>query len=196
MFSQTHINPMMYQSEVARNIHIGWGWFMSLGVMLMALGAVAIAVPAMATLAVELLIGWILILGAIMHVVDAFWIHHWRESIFQILLGALYLIIGVMLLTYPLRGAITLTLLLAIFFVVGGLFKIILAIQMRTIVNWGWLLLSGILGLILGALIWSNLPSSAGWAIGLLLGIDLVFTGWSIMIIALAAHRALESART
>jgi uncharacterized membrane protein HdeD (DUF308 family) len=185
---------MTLESEVARNIHLSWGWFLSLGVMLMALGAVAIAVPAMATFAVELLIGWILIFGAIMHIVNAFWIHHWRETIFELLLGVLYLVIGILLLAHPLKGAITLTLLLAIFFIAGGLFKMILAIEMHTVQNWGWLLASGILGLILGGLILGKLPSSAAWAIGLLLGVDLFFTGWSMFFIALAAHKATESA--
>jgi uncharacterized membrane protein HdeD (DUF308 family) len=188
MTNQPNVEPTLFRSEVAKNIHMSWGWFLALGVVLMALGAMAIALPAMATLAVELLIGWILIFGAVMHIVDAFWIHHWRESIFQLLLGVLYLVIGILLLAHPLRGVFTLTLLLSIFFLAGGLFKIILALEMRTVTNWGWLFASGVLALILGGLILKGLPSTAAWAIGLLLGIDLIFTGWSMFVIAITAR--------
>jgi len=194
MTNENPIEPTLFRSDVARNINASWGWFMSLGVVLMALGAIAIAVPAMATLAVELLIGWILIFGAVMHIIDAFWIHHLRQSFFELLLGILYLVIGILLLSHPLKGVITLTLLLAIFFLAGGIFKVVLALELHTVTNWGWLLASGILALVLGGLILKGLPSSAGWAIGLLLGIDLIVTGWSIFAIALAAHAITKKA--
>jgi uncharacterized membrane protein HdeD (DUF308 family) len=188
MTNENPMEPTLFRSDVEKNINVNWGWFMSLGVVLMALGAIAIAVPAMATLAVELLIGWILIFGAVMHIIDAFWIHHLRQSIFELLLGILYLVIGILLLSHPLKGVLTLTLLLSIFFLAGGIFKVILALELRTVTNWGWMLASGILALVLGGLILKGLPSSAAWAIGLLLGIDLIVTGWSVFAIALAAH--------
>jgi uncharacterized membrane protein HdeD (DUF308 family) len=79
--------------------------------------------------------------------------------------------------------------LLGIFFIIEGIFKIVLAIELRKIWSWGWLLVNGILALILGVLIWRQWPSSSAWAIGLLLGIDLVFGGWSMIILSLAAKQ-------
>jgi uncharacterized membrane protein HdeD (DUF308 family) len=162
---------------------------MALGILMIILGVIAIGTPLVAALAVDFLVGWLLVIGGLAHLIDSFRSHQWGGFLLELLTGALYLAIGILLLVHPLRGVLTLTMLLGIFFIIEGIFKIVLAIELRKIWSWGWLLVNGILALILGVLIWRQWPSSSAWAIGLLLGIDLVFGGWSMIILSLAAKQ-------
>ncbi len=174
-----------YSEENAFTRH--WGWLMALGILMILLGVIAIGAPLVAALAVDFLVGWLLVIGGLAHLIDSFRSHKWGGFLLELLTGALFLVIGILLLVHPLRGVLTLTMLLGLFFLIEGLFKIVLAVEMRKIWSWGWLLVSGILALIIGLLIWRQWPSSAAWAIGLLLGIDLIFGGWSMIILSLAA---------
>jgi len=99
------------------------------------------------------------------------------------------------LLAYPFAAVLTFTLFLAGFFVVAGVFKIIEAFEIRGMTGWGWVLASGILSFILGVLIWARWPSSAFWAIGLLVGIDLLFMGWAMIALSLSLHALSPTAR-
>jgi uncharacterized membrane protein HdeD (DUF308 family) len=101
-----------------------------------------------------------------------------------LLAGVLYGLVGLILLAFPLRGVLTLTLLLAILFMVAGSFKIALALYINPLPSWGWLLFSGVISAFLGILIWTGLPGTAKWAIGLLVGIELLFNGWSMTMFA------------
>jgi uncharacterized membrane protein HdeD (DUF308 family) len=101
----------------------------------------------------------------------------------------LYLAVGILLLVNPLEGALALTIVLAVFLIVEGIFKIITALRVRDHDGWGWLLASGIMSVILGLLIWAEWPASGLWVIGLLVGIQLRFTGWALVMLALAARR-------
>ena len=153
------------------------------------LGAAAIAMPLLAALAVELLLGWLLVIGGIAQAFHAFGQKQWGGFLWQLLMGVLYLVVGGMLLIEPLRGVLTLTFLLAVFFVVEGILRIILSLRLRPVQNWGWMLVSGLVTLVLGALIWANWPSAAVWAIGMLVGIDMIFGGWSLIMLASAARK-------
>jgi uncharacterized membrane protein HdeD (DUF308 family) len=163
-----------------------WGWFLALGIILVGLGVAAVAAPLVATLTAELLFGWLLVVSGIAHGIHAFRGRNWKGSMFQILLGVFSLAVGIMLLLYPLRGVLTLTLVLAAFFVAEGIAKIMMAVQLRSTPKWGWLLVSGLLALLLGILIWIEFPGTAAWVIGVLLGIDLVFSGVALIMLALA----------
>lgn len=171
-----------------------WGWFLGLGIVLMVLGVVAMAAPVAATLAAELVFGWLLIISGVAHGVHAAQTRSWKGFIWQVLLGVLSLAVGVLLLLYPLQGVITLTLVLALYFIAEGIAKIIMAVQIRSMPNWGWLLTSGLLALVLGALIWLQLPGAAAWVIGFLVGIDLVFSGIALVMLALAWRGRLQRA--
>lgn len=166
------------------------GWFLALGILMVLLGIAAISMPLLAALAIELLLGWLLVIGGIAQGIHAFGQKQWGGLLWQLLIGVLYLAVGTMLLVEPLRGVLTLTFLLAVFFVAEGILRMIMALKLRPVQNWGWMLVSGVVTLILGALIWANWPSAAVWAIGLLVGIDMVFGGWSLIMLASAARRA------
>jgi len=165
-----------------------WGWLLALGILMVLLGGFAIAAPAVATIAVQIMLGWLLVIGGIAEGIHAFMAQGWRGFLFELLSAILYLAVGVLLLVNPVAGALALTVVLAVFLVVEGIFKIIMAMRVRDHSGWGWLLASGILSLILGVLIWAEWPYSGLWVIGLLVGIQLLFTGWSLVMLALAAR--------
>ena len=167
-----------------------WGYFLAAGVLLIILGIVALGAPFFTALAIETLLGWVLVIGGIVHGLHAFWTREWRGFTLGILSGVLYLVAGVLLLNYPLQGVLTLTLLLAAFFLVEGIFKVVLALQNRSMSGWIWPLFSGILALILAGIIWTGWPVTGLWVIGVFVGIYLIFGGWSMVAFALAARNA------
>jgi uncharacterized membrane protein HdeD (DUF308 family) len=165
-----------------------WGWLMAFGILMIILGVLAIGAPMVATIAFQVALGWLLVIGGIAEAIHAFMAQNWRGFLFELLSAILYVVVGVLLLVNPLLGAAALTLLLAVFLVVEGVFKIVMAMRVRDHRGWAWLLASGILSLILGVMIWAQWPASGLWVIGLLVGIQLLFTGWSLVMLALAAR--------
>jgi uncharacterized membrane protein HdeD (DUF308 family) len=168
----------------------GWGWLLGLGILLSVLGLLLIAAPALGTLAIDLLVGWFLIIGGIAQLIHAFMEKAWRGFLLETASGVLYLVVGVLLIFYPMAGAQALTIFLAAFLLVEGLVRSAMALRLRPAQGWGWLLFGGIVTVILALLIWMQWPASALWVIGLLVGINLLFTGWSLtmMAIAMRAH--------
>jgi uncharacterized membrane protein HdeD (DUF308 family) len=116
-----------------------------------------------------------------MQIIYSFSSRRWGNVLMRLLAGLLYLLAGIMLVVHPLRGVLTLTALLGILFVLEGVCKIIGSIQIRGVPHWGALFLSGILALLIGIIIWNGWPSSATWAIGLLVGINIFFRGWALI---------------
>lgn len=175
--------------EVAAAIHAHWKFFLADGLVMMILGAAAIVVPNIATLAITILIGWLFFVGGIFRTLTV--LRRWRAPAFgwSLLTGLLAIALGLILLLRPLAGMITLTLALAAFFVIGGIAAIVVALEFRRYLrSWGWMLLSGIVDLLLAYLIWRGWPSSAGWAIGLLAGVNMFFLGLSLLMTAIAAR--------
>lgn len=164
--------------------------FLTLGLVMVALGLVAIALPFAATLAVEVFLGVILLLRGALEVFHAFRAADWKGFAWSLAGGVLALAVGLLLLFYPLTGMLTLTLLVAAFFLIGGVARVILATQLRPMDHWGWMLVSGILALLLAGLILWQLPEAAGWVVGLLVGIDLVFAGVTFALLGATARRA------
>ena len=165
-----------------------WGWLLAAGILMIVLGVFAIGAPVVATITVQFMLGWLLVIAGIAEGIHAFMAQGWRGFLFELLSAILYLVVGVLLLINPVEGALALTIVLAVFLLVEGVFKIIMALRVRDHRGWGWLLASGILSVILGLLIWSEWPASGLWIIGLLVGIQLLFTGWSLVMLALAAR--------
>lgn len=165
-----------------------WGWLLALGILMIILGVLAIAAPQVATIAVQLMLGWILVISGVAEGIHAFMARGWGGFLLELLSAILYLVVGILLLTNPLEGALALTILLAVFLIVEGIFKIITALGVREHRAWGWLLASGIISVILGLMIWAEWPASGLWVIGLLVGIQLVFTGWALVMLSLAAR--------
>jgi uncharacterized membrane protein HdeD (DUF308 family) len=168
-------------------------WFIGLGIAFLVLGALAIILPPAASLATALVIGWLLIISGILQGVHAFQHRSWAHSGWAIAGAIIHVIAGVLVVAFPLAGTVVLTLILASFLLVVGGVKIIRALQHRTMPAWGWLLFDGILSVLLGLLIWMGWPSTAVWALGLLVGINLVFSGASMLLIAAGAGRAVRT---
>ncbi|MBV8268052.1 MAG: HdeD family acid-resistance protein [Planctomycetaceae bacterium] len=155
-----------------------WFWFVMLGIALVVLGAIALGSMVIASLATAVAIGMLIFLGGVAETLGAFWCRGWSGFFFHLLSGVLSIVIGVIFLRAPVGALLALTLLVASFLMVGGIFKIVAAVSYR-FAAWGWPLVSGIVDLILGVLIWQEWPASALWVIGLFVGINLVFRGFN-----------------
>jgi uncharacterized membrane protein HdeD (DUF308 family) len=157
------------------------------------LGFIAVGRAVSVTLASMYFFGWLLIIGGVVEAVQAFWQRQWGGLIFHLLSGVLYAVVGFMVLGNPAAGATALTLIIALFFLIAGAFRIIVSLTMR-FPEWHWLLLNGAITLLLGLLIWKQWPSSALWVIGLFIGIELIFTGSAWVMLSLAARRFVSQA--
>lgn len=168
-------------------------WFLALGIILIILGTVALGRSIFVTLASMVFLGWLLVIGGVIEAVQAFWQRQWGGFFLHLLGGVLYVIVGLMVVVNPQVGALALTLLMALFFLIAGAFRIIGSLTMR-FPEWRWVLLNGIVTFLLGLLIWKQWPSSAFWVIGLFIGINLIFTGWSWVMLSLTARRLASQA--
>lgn len=166
-----------------------WKWFLALGIALVILGIVALGAFVAVTLASVLLFGLLFMVSGIIQAVQAFQTRQSSGFFLHVLAGLFDLVIGVLLVTHPTAGALALTLLLAAFFLVGGLFRSVTALSLRY-PSWGWSLLGGIVSLFLGVLLLVEWPGSALWFIGMCIGIDMIFHGWGWVMLALALRPA------
>jgi uncharacterized membrane protein HdeD (DUF308 family) len=164
-------------------------WLTAMGIVFVVLGVLAIVEPAIAGLAVAIFVGWLLIFGGVAHFVAAFGGGGAGRVIWQIVLAVIYVVGGFYFLTHPLLGLGTLTLFLAIILVMEAIFEVIGYFVGRGEGGSGWRLVNAIVTLILGGLIWGNWPSSSVWAIGTLVGVNLMMTGFSRLMLGSAARR-------
>ena len=167
-------------------------WFIAVAVLFILLGMFAIAEPFAAGLGVTLLVGWLLIIGAVAHFISAFKGHGARHVILQGVVGLVYLIGGLYFLTHTIMGVSTLTLLLSGVIVAEGALEVLAYFRLRSMHGASWLLINGIVTLLLGGLIWFHWPSSSVWAIGTLVGVNLLMTGISRLMLGLAARRLVS----
>jgi uncharacterized membrane protein HdeD (DUF308 family) len=185
---------MMLKSFDKTSFSKNWGWFLAWGVLLLSLGCVAIGAVVMTTLFSVMILGALFICGGSIIVIDSF--HFWRGKgkpfFMNLIMGLLYFAFGVMLVINPLVGAATLTILLSILFILIGLSRVIYATTMR-FPQWGWLLMSGIMSLVLGIMIWVGWPQSSLFIIGIFVGIDLIFGGWAYIMAAFMARSINKS---
>jgi uncharacterized membrane protein HdeD (DUF308 family) len=169
-------------------------WFIDMAVVFILLGMMAIIEPGVAGLAVTILVGWLLIFGGGAHLVTAFSGGGAARVIWQVLIGIMYILGGVYFLTHPLLALGTLTLLLAVIILTEAVFEVIAYFRMRSDRGSGWLLMNGLVTLLLGGLIWFHWPSSSVWAIGTLVGVNLLMTGISRLMFGLAARQLVNRA--
>lgn len=168
-----------------------------IGALLIVLGILAIASPAFSTIVAETWIAFILISAGVSKLIYAFQTRNNDQGfIWKLLLSILYVATGVMLFVYPLTGVVTLTLLLGSFLLTEGVFELILAFRLRPQQNWTWPLGNGIITLLLGGMIWFQWPFNAPWLIGTLVGVSVLFTGVSRVMLSLNARSALNHADT
>ena len=184
------------EREVARSIHAHWKLFMIEGVVLLILGLAAIVVPPIASLAVAIFLGWLFLVSGMVGLLTTYWMRHAPGFWWSLLSAVLALVVGVVLIGWPISGVLSLTLVLITFFLIEGIASIMYALEHRRQLpdRWGWMLASGIVDLVLAALIFIGLPATAAWAIGLLVGINMVFGGVALIAMAMTARR-LDPAR-
>jgi uncharacterized membrane protein HdeD (DUF308 family) len=178
------------QRDVANALHTHWVLFLVEGVVLLVLGATAIALPLLATLALTIVFGWLFLVSGVIGLITTFMMRQAPGFWWSLISAALGIIVGLLLLASPLSGAISLTILLVVFFIIEGAASIMFALDHKRELSgkWGWMLVSGIVDLVLAALIFAGLPSTAAWAIGLLVGINMVFGGSALIAMALHAR--------
>lgn len=165
-------------------------WVLIFGIALIVFGLLAITMPQISTLAVELMIGWLLLLSGVVHGWSTFSMRGAWNIAGSAIVAILSLVVGGMLLLNPFEGILTLTMLMVAFFLAAGVAKIYYAFQNRHVRGWGWGVVSGIASLAIGVLILVGWPSTATWALGLLFGIDLFISGWSLIAIYPALRQA------
>jgi len=169
-----------------------WVLFLIEGIVLMLLGAAAIILPVIATLAFTLLIGWLFLLSGAVGLVTTFWMRNAPGFWWSLLSAVVGIAAGIVLIRWPISGTVSLTLVLIAFFIVEGIATLMFAFEHRARLSgrWGWMLASGIVDLILAGIIFAGLPESATWALGLLVGINMLFGGSAMIAMALAARSA------
>ena len=165
------------------NLRKSWGWVLALGVALIALGSVALGAAVFTTVASVMFFGWLLIIAGVAEVVHGFVRRAWQGFFLDLLTGVLYFVVGLMFVVEPLQSAATLTLMLAAALLFAGAMRIVLALSTQ-FQHWVWLLLNGIVTLALGILIWRGWPETGYWVIGMFIGIDLLFYGWSLVMLS------------
>ncbi len=159
------------------------------GIALIVLGTIAIILPEVASLVVVTFVGWMLILTGVAELYLAFQVHGGWKIAGALLTGALSLFAGIYLLAFPLAGVVTLTLFMAAYFLATGVIKAIAAFQLRPVPGWGWALFSAASSIVLGLVVFSDWPGTAAWALGLIVGIDLLFFGWALLGLRSAVHK-------
>lgn len=168
-----------------------WKMFLFQGLLFSLLGAAAILVPQVATLVVDLFVGWILVFGGIIRALTLFRSRSLPGTVWSLLASVLAIVLGLLLVLKPAEGVMTLTMVMVAFFIIQGFFSILLALQFRAhIRSWGWTLISGAIDLVLAYLIWRGWPDTASWAIGLLIGINMLFAGMALIFTALSARNS------
>lgn len=189
--------PPGVRAELRHELHHlreHWWWLTLLGVMLVVFGTAAIVVPTLTvvtTLAAVIMLGIGLMISGVAIIVAAFWTGRWSGFLLQMLVGLLYLVGGFAITAAPGEGAIAATLVLASFFIVLGSFRLVAALTFR-FPQWGWVLLNGAVTLLLGVIIFRHFPSSAPWVIGLLVGVEMLFYGWTWIMLSLALRDSKE----
>jgi uncharacterized membrane protein HdeD (DUF308 family) len=181
------------QAAVATSLHAHWKFFLIEGIVLLALGVAAIGVPPVATVAVAILIGWLVLVSGIVGLIATIRARGAPGFGWSLLSAIIGIVAGVVLLAWPLSGAFSLTVILTVFLVIEGIASIMYALDHRRehTPRWGFMLVSGVVDLVLAGMIFAGLPATAAWAIGLLVGINLVFGGVALIAMALHARAAV-----
>jgi uncharacterized membrane protein HdeD (DUF308 family) len=179
-----------FQAAVSTSLHTHWLLFLIEGIVLLALGLAAIVLPLIATVAVAILIGWLLLVSGIVGLIATFRMRRAPGFWWSLLSAILGITAGTLLLLWPLSGALSLTVILTVFFVIEGVASILYALdhKRRLSGRWGCLLISGALDVIVASIIFLGLPATAAWAIGVLVGINMVFGGSAVIAMALHAR--------
>ncbi len=177
------------QQQMLTYLQIHWRLFLAEGVFFIILGLCAIVVPQFFTVAIVVFLGWILLFAGMVHVSRAVAFHNMPGFGWWLFIGILQAVVGFLFITKPVTGVLTLTMLMTLFFALEGMAKISVALMMRPLANWGFILFSGVTALVFALIILISWSESAHWLLGLFLGVNMVFLGWSLVKISLH-HKA------
>jgi len=184
---QVALFSMAVDPRVGEELKHHWGRFVVLGAALIVLGVVALGSAGIATIASVFVFGWILVVAGILETIHAWRVRGWSGVMRHVLGGVLSFVVGGLIVANPAAGMLSLTLLMAAFFIVGGIFRIVTALSFR-FAGRGWAVAGGVVTVALGAMIAAEWPVSAVWVIGTFVGIDLIFDGWSLIMAGLGAR--------
>jgi uncharacterized membrane protein HdeD (DUF308 family) len=188
------INDM--QRTVRDALHAHWVLFLTQGVLMVILGVVAFAAPTLATIAVDVFVGWLFLISGVFGIAALFSVRGAPAFIWTLITAALSVVVGAMLIWKPAEGVFSLTLVLTAFFVVEGIFQIVASFTSRDAIpgSWGWMLASGLADLALAAIIVAGWPLSASWVLGLLVGVNLITSGLAVVMAAIAGRNIVQAA--
>jgi len=178
-------------SEVAKN-PVDWSIFLS--ILLILAGFFTLMIPFIGGIGIAIFVGWAMIVSGVTHLVLAFKTHTTGSRLWELLVGVVYIAAGIYLLLHPLSALASLTLLLAFYLFFEAVFEVIQYFQVRPRSGAGWLLVDGLITFVLALMIWRSWPASALWAIGTLVGISMLFSGFSRLMLALTAKRIMKVA--
>ena len=178
------------QSKMSAAVHEHWKAFLFEGILLAILGLAAIIVPPLASLAVTIFLGWMFLISGIGGLIITFWARQMPGFWWSLISAALAVLAGIVLLMRPVQGTLTLTIVVGAYFLAEGVATIMYALEHRRELSqrWGWMLTAGLMDIIVAGVIIAGLPGSALWAIGLLVGLNLMFGGATLIGMALAAR--------
>ncbi|MBN1395031.1 MAG: HdeD family acid-resistance protein [Pirellulales bacterium] len=178
-----------------KHLRADWWWLILYGILLMVCGMVAIVYPGITAVAALVVLGVVLMIAGVATIIQAFWAGKWSGVMLQLLVGILYTAVGFMIIDTPLLKTVTaLTLFIAAFFIVVGGFRIVSSLAIRY-PFWGWTLLNGLVTFLLGVIIYrlyKQFPSDSFWILGLLIGIEMLFYGWTWIMLSLAVKQLPE----
>jgi uncharacterized membrane protein HdeD (DUF308 family) len=194
MSAHPESEPLNQHFAECMRLHKCWAWFVFFGIVLIGTGAFAVVYATIFTPITVLLFGWLLVGGGVVEIVNAFMAGSWRGVFHHLLSGILHLVVGGVMIDRPERAAEILTLVLAVGFMIGGIIRLVGALADH-FAGWAWVALSGVVTLGLGVAIWRQWPESAYWVIGLFAGIDLIFSGWSWVMLGLLVKGAGRAAQ-
>lgn len=183
-------------SYVSEAVEDNWGYLVGGGIVLGVLGVLAIVFPFVTGVALSLLLGALLVVGSLVYFASAFSAQGWRGFAWHVLLGLVYAVAGITLMANPVVGLATLTVLLVAYFLVDGVVEIVMGVRLLGQRGAWWAIASGAVSLVLAGLVWVEWPSSALWAVGLLFGVGLLTSGFSMVAIGVGGRRVEEPTET
>ncbi|MGO9519929.1 MAG: HdeD family acid-resistance protein [Candidatus Korobacteraceae bacterium] len=179
---------------LVKGIQRASGWSIALGVLMIICGIIAMLAPWEFGIVIALIIGWTAIFNGAAQIFYGIRTHSGGRSVLEVILGIIYIIAGIYLLMHPVGGLLVLTIFLASFLIVYGIFALVLAFQMRPLPGWGWVLFDAIITILLGVLIWAHWPMNAEWVVGTLFGISILVSGVTRLMVSMAFRRIASAA--
>ena len=188
-WSNNTASPADIVRKELQQMHQYWRWYLVMGIGMIALGTFAISWSCIASLTITAvwLFGFLLVASGVTEIINSFFSGRWSGAMLHLLIGFLYAIVGIMVIDQPAEAAVGLTLMISVFLIIGGVFRMVFAIAER-FTGWMWVLINGAVSLLAGMIIYKQLPESALWVIGLFIGIDLIFNGWTWVMLAFGAR--------